>query len=423
MSNSRTKSRSKTPESILVEVPASPSHLIEEIELDFPEPLPNVITYDEKVALKMEKTFKLHNRLEPFMGKRMIENLFYLYLFNKYKMNCVVTDTTGNRIGIEILISDKPEISDILTRQKDNFVIKLFNCIKNGSEVVIIPISLQINISGRLSGHANLLIYRKNKNELEHFEPHGERFEGCNNSVVIQKLSYFIESAVAQLNFKIRKDKIPGIIPIVFVKAHNVCPRKFGVQLLEGDSLLPKNVKEPLGYCSAWSMFFTELCLKNPEIPSRQIYEAVFKKGDLYRNQNDYYRSVIRGYTCFINNKISKYFTEVFEEPITSKSVIKQAKRASQHVKEGKSPEWATRLMFDKMNEIMEVELGLEQDTLEKYEGDEEVRHNYEKSKLKNTIKEDTSSSDSVDFKSKVRSPKRIHSTGSKSRGSKTVKK
>jgi len=35
-------------------------------------------------------------------------------------------------------------------------------CIKNGSEVIIIPISLEINISDRTGAHANLLIYRKN---------------------------------------------------------------------------------------------------------------------------------------------------------------------------------------------------------------------------------------------------------------------
>jgi hypothetical protein len=152
-------------------------------------------------------------------------------------------------------------------------------------------------------------------------------------------------------------------------------------------------------------MFFTELCLKNPEIPSRQIYEAIFKKGDLYRNQNDYYKSVIRGYTCFINNKISKYFSQVLEEPITSKLIAKQYK----NIKEGKSS-FEISFYLDAISKIIEVELGLDPDTIGKF-GDQDtelVRNNY--SRLKNTIKNRTSSSDDIIFKSKVRSPKRVYS-------------
>ena len=410
-SSSSSKSRSRrsrrsmselTPEDILVKVP-SPTKT-EEIELKFQDPLPNVITYDEKIAQKMEKTFKLHNKLEPFAGNLLFENIFYLYLFNKYKMNCIITDVTLSRIGVKIFISDKPEILDELTRQKNKLTIDLFNCIKSGSEIVIIPVSLGIRISGREGSHANLLIYRKNTNELEHFEPHGERYLGNNFSVINQKLNYFLETALAQVNFKIKKDNIP-MRPIVFVKANSVCPRRHGVQTLEGHSKLPKNIKEPIGYCAAWSMFFTELCLKNPEIPSRQIYEAIFKKGDLYRNQNDYYKSVIRGYTCFINNKISKYFSEVLEEPITSKLIAKQYK----NIKEGKSS-FEINFYFDAISKIIEVELGLDPDTIGKF-GDQDtelVRNNY--SRLKNTIKNRTSSSDDIIFKSKVRSPKRVHS-------------
>ena len=34
-------------------------------------------------------------------------------------------------------------------------------------------LSLQMNINGSITGHANLLIYRNNTREIEHFEPHG----------------------------------------------------------------------------------------------------------------------------------------------------------------------------------------------------------------------------------------------------------
>jgi hypothetical protein len=278
--------------------------------------------------------------------------------------------------------------------------------------------------SGQPTCHANLLVYRKNTNEIEHFEPHGRRFLGEHYGIVNDKLTEFLEEAILQLN-KIFKDEGTKMSPIVLIKAHNVCPR-MGLQVLEEKSAFPKNPKEPGGYCSAWSMFFAELCLKNPEISSRLIYEAIMKKGELYRNQPNYFKSVIRGYTCFINKKIYKYFGNIGlmsdDERIVanSKTITKTLKNMVAKIKKDGSPTVEYRVFHDRMMEIMEEQLNIDPDVdeeLPKYgdEGPTGIKEIYQQSKLRRKIKKDTSSSD-LEY-SKVRSPKRVASkTRSKSR-------
>jgi hypothetical protein len=60
-------------------------------------------------------------------------------------------------------------------------------------------------------------------------------------------------------------------------------------------------------------MFFTELALKNPSIPSKQLVDIIYKtvggeKGGVYL------RSIIKGYVNFIHEKIEKYFNIIFGE-------------------------------------------------------------------------------------------------------------
>jgi hypothetical protein len=409
-----------TPEDI--KIPSASTSLKKEVEIKFPDPLP-VIGYDEKIAQKIDRTFKMHNRLEPFMGLTLFENVFYLYLFNKYKMGCIPTDINRYGIGCQILITDDLNFHNKTLSQNRNLVSKLHDCIKKENKIIIVPIILEIILfSGQPTGHANLLVYRQNTNEIEHFEPHGRRFFGEDYRIVNDKLTKFLEEAILQLNEIFKRE---GRTPIVLIKAHNVCPR-MGLQVLEEKSAFPKNPKEPGGYCSVWSMFFAELCLKNPEIPSRLIYEAIMKKGELYRNQPNYFKSVIRGYTCFINKKIYKYFGHIGlmsdDERIVanSKTITKTLKNMVAKMKKDGWPTDAYHVFHDRMMEIMEEQLNIDPDVdeeLPKYgdEGPTGIKEIYQQSKLRRKIKKDTSSSD-LEY-SKVRSPKRVASkTRSKSR-------
>ena len=56
-------------------------------------------------------------------------------------------------------------------------------------------------------------------------------------------------------------------------------------------------------------MFFTELVLKNPTIPSNELLNIIMNKFDKdIEKQRNYLRKIIIGYVNLIHNKIEKYF-------------------------------------------------------------------------------------------------------------------
>jgi hypothetical protein len=327
--------KSSTPKNISIKVKSTSPRTIEEFKLKFPEPLPDKINFDEKVAKKMSALIDKHEDIKPFIGNILFENLFYLYLFKKYKTGCLITDQDAyNQTILEIRLTidrDKPNIND---ERLNNLSKKLVKCISQNEPVIIIPLGLVILVKGESEGHSNLLIYRNNTRQLEHFEPHGSNFKGFDtntkilvNDVLDKDLDYLVKNINDELGEK-------GLLPIKLLKAHEVCPRILGVQAYESRSRLKKLPIEPGGYCSVWSMFFTEMCLKNPEISSKQIYKAIlderdkqsdynskFKKLIRGNDYNNYFKKIIRGYTCFINNKMAKYFTEILGFEITSEKL------------------------------------------------------------------------------------------------------
>jgi hypothetical protein len=311
------KKTSSTPESISIKVKSKSPETFQEFQLKFPEPLPDKINFDERISKKMNTLFNKNQDIKPFLGQTLFVDIFYLYLFNKYKdkTNCFITKHENIGPEMEIIINPDEE-PNINNQTLKFFSKKLVNCILQNKPIIILPLNLQMNIDGSITGHANLLIYRNNTREIEHFEPHGAKFLGANNQVVNAILNNNLDYLVTNMNIKL--DKI-GLLPIKLVKAYEVCPRLKGVQAFEEKSTLPKLPIEPEGYCNAWSMFFTEMCLKNPEIPSRQIYQAILN--EIKNHDVDYLKNVIRGYTCFINNKMAKYFSEILNHEITGENL------------------------------------------------------------------------------------------------------
>lgn len=298
------------------------------IELKMPEILATKLNYTERVAKKMEKMFQNHENVQPFASCFVVETIFFLYLFKKYKMNCVIKDANAYETSIG-LIMQYDENEDMHPERFRHAIYpiarQMFQCIVRGDPIIIVPFTFIIkydkNTMKPAGGHANLLIYRRNDGHIEHFEPHGAEFSG--ERFVFQGINYTLDLLVGLLNGYIDSHNAKNashIQNVKLIKASHVCPSD-GVQKLEELSTMPKNVLiEPDGYCSAWTMFFTELCLKNPEIPSRQINDAIMDKAHLYQ-ERDYLRNVIRGYTYFINNKIARHFSYIFGEPVTTAKI------------------------------------------------------------------------------------------------------
>ena len=392
-SSSHKKSRKKTssshkvstPKSIPIKVKSTSPQTIEEFHLKFPEPLPNKITFDEKLSKKMSVLVNKHQDIKPFLGDALFKDIFYLYLFNKYKTNCFIAQGNTNVIPeIKIYINqDKPNINHEPLKHLAKVLVR---CISKNEPIIIIPLSLKITVKEKTSGHGNLLIYRNNTRQLEHFEPHGANFQGGNE----EKMVLVNETLDKDLNYLVRNmnDELDKkeLLPIKLIKAHEVCPRLDGIQVLETESRLPKLPIEPDGYCVTWAMFFAEMCLKNPEIPSEQIYKAILDEREKHGSNPDYFKKMIRGYTCFINNKMAKYFTEILGFEATSEKLHSYYEEVD---RTGIFPPEMTIFLY-KLNYLINKELNSDSPTDNKM-----LKNTLKKyTSFKKTIKKSTSSSD-----------------------------
>ena len=325
--------------------------------------LPTVPKYVDNVSKKMKAMVKKHTKMLPFTGNYIVKNLFYIYLFKKYKMDCLIaTQNPGGKIGtIGIFIVVKSARDPKALQGMDDTIESLASCIIKKKEMIVVPVSIVVDVEGFKGAHANLLIYRKSLNQIEHFEPQGSMFQGTHAEIINREIDFYMNMFMEKLNrrvshlndeiettiFTLQKAELELMLNnlganitgtkkvlanalsdlmtvprVAFIKSDQVCPTLEGVQVLEIRSTLPVDpALEPSGgYCAAWSMFFTELCLKNPEASSRQIFETIMDKIE-DGNKNDYLKRMIRGYTHFINKKISKYFTQIFDESITIENV------------------------------------------------------------------------------------------------------
>ena len=278
----------------------------------------------KKIDTKLKSLKKTGTeKILTFAGSNEVEAMFYLYLFKKYKSNCFLHDKNfGRRIlGMSILINETYEPQEVKEAQDqlDSLSKILVDCITNlDTKIIIVPVQLRFSDGG---GHANVLIYRKKLNQIEHFEPHGRKFsrneDDVNNKIIEQWMKLF----VLKINTRLQLIKQPAV---KLIESSEVCPYIDGLQNLEGWSNLTTIAGvEPPGYCAAWSMFFTELCLKNPEIPSSVLMNYIFNTFQSMSNSEkmNYLKKVIRGYSVFINQKINKYFSIFFNCGLTIQKI------------------------------------------------------------------------------------------------------
>ena len=283
-------------------------------DLKLPEPL----TVNKNIARKLDELEKKGETIFAFGGHINILTMFELFLIKKYKSKCIVFGNKTNEyrpIGLIIKIKMKYTNEEEEEMKEDFQYIskKLVECIKKGENTIIIPITYY---KGNGS-HANVLIYRKNLNQLEQFEPHGESF--VQDEKLQNVLLKVMKMLTNTLNFDLKKNNLPQVN---YVEASQVCPYIRGLQLLETDSKIQKSQKEPLGYCAAWSMFFSELCLKNPEISSSEIMNDIYYYLTTKPSAENYLKKVIRGYAGYIFETTNKYLEIFFKPKLTVVDIL-----------------------------------------------------------------------------------------------------
>jgi hypothetical protein len=298
-------------------------------KLEFPEEYTLEEMSNQKIKKKLDHlTVKGMEKISEYEGLATVESMFYLYLLKKYKSPCFLIDSTGDFweiLGLNLYIREfySEEESAQIKNYLERLAEKLVDCINNDANIIIIPLGLTLYSPGveAPDAHANVLIYRKQFNHIEHFEPHGQIGSFVNdkfNNIIDLFLKLFVEC----VNVELFKHKTPAqmkdAVPVELIGSSQVCPRLKGLQSYEDTSTLFKFEDiETSGYCAAWSMFFTELCLKNPTMTSTQILNSLFSAAmqkSLFFTTEDYFRHIIRGYATFINEKISTYFKFLLED-------------------------------------------------------------------------------------------------------------
>jgi len=195
----------------------------------------------KKIETKIKTLSKIGSeKIVHFIGSNEVQSMYYLYLFKKYKSKCFVHNKsiTSSRI-LGLIIDIKQKYTEYETKKIENlldtFSEKLVSCIKNpDTKIIIIPFSLKLENG---VGHANVLIYRKNLNQIEHFEPHGKHFNTNSYTIINAIIDSWMRKFVSILNRKLNVSKEPQVN---FIASNQVCPYIDGLQNLESRSYLTK---------------------------------------------------------------------------------------------------------------------------------------------------------------------------------------
>lgn len=271
-----------------------------------------------------EKGKKYRTKGIDFAPISILAGISNLYLNKKYKTNCYmygskVKEFIHGGFKIVFLTEQIPSITgEFLAnfiRENKNQITIFLNCIKNNNPVIIIPLGLIFPGGGH---HANMLIYKRALNTIEHFEPHGSSFE--TNPDYGDKIKTILEALVTEINTVKTKPlySIQGLGDITFVPSDQVCPRSRGLQAIQEE--LKKSSIEQGEYCQMWSFLFAELALLNPTMTSRDIMDEIFTMIQTTDGAQEL-TDVIRGYVSILGEEISTYLSEYINNAFTIENI------------------------------------------------------------------------------------------------------
>jgi hypothetical protein len=212
----------------------------------------------------------------------------------------------SHKMGFRLKIGNPKENMGFNQAELDEITRRITKCTDN---VIFIPFSFETTDIGTThSSHANMLIFRKINDgyQLEHFEPHGVAFRGKNGKKHSVEVEKWMEAFIRRLKVAFNK-------PVKYVSREELCPMQKGFQMLEEKFKDNKNKKtKEYGYCGPWSMFYTELCMKNPTIPGKELMALVNDKLSKMteEQQMKYLKELVRGYSNYMKEKLLRYFDD-----------------------------------------------------------------------------------------------------------------
>lgn len=276
-------------------------------------------------TIKQKITFIQNTKEQPFgtFNADVMHSMIYtMYLLKKYKnliipyqyfskdkqlndqllcdSNCVYKHNESIQGIIGSYITYFYEISPYLILWKNKYEYYIHpdldfhinNCFASKYRYIYFKITFIISDN---NGHANIILYDKQKNTLERFDSYGHvPFQESNDLDVFLK-SYFSE-----------------LLPkFTYYTPKDIFGDSLGFQALsKDDKIYVKKTGDPTGYCLAWTIWYIEQRMQNPNIHPRDIVKKV--KNNIMTNNKENKKNIfidfIRNYSQVLTNeKIDVY--------------------------------------------------------------------------------------------------------------------
>jgi hypothetical protein len=232
-----------------------------------------------------------------------------LYLSKKHNNACSIVPHSRDMIKLEL----KPEIQifDPFPRLKsfdknisisESFWNKFKECINNEKRFIIIPIT--VCLPGLC--HANVLIYDTVKREMERFEPYGSIAKNPSLNARFDFFDDLFQKKLKSNNINITK----------YFKPLDFCPAS-GFQLIEEDiENVKKATGDPWGFCQAWSEWYADLRLSNPDSSRDEVVQIALRK---IKQDPKGFKNFIRSYASLIARIAADFYKNGWNASIIDK--------------------------------------------------------------------------------------------------------
>lgn len=172
---------------------------------------------------------------------------------------------------------------EIVWKDYQLFMIENFdnNFMNSKTRFIIIPLGIEI----KENGHANYLIYDKEINEIERFEPHGGR------------APFRFDYKPKLLDDKL-EEYFKMLNNITYIRPEKYIP-KIGFQIMDTNEFNKDKIGDPLGFCALWSIWFVDYRLSYPSISRKKLVKILFSNIKIkllsYKNMiRNYSRNIIK---------------------------------------------------------------------------------------------------------------------------------
>ena len=177
-------------------------------------------------------------------------------------------------------LSDFNNIEILWNKQKLILVDGFDKIIKFDKRFIIIP----IGIENEKGFHSNILIIDNKLKTIERFEPNGAS----------GPIGYFYNSELLDLKLKLKLKKY--LDDYKYKRPKDYLP-KIGLQIYESLEEKKKQLGDPGGFCSSWSLWYSTLVLKYPDIKREKLINKIIY--NIKKNQISF-KDLIRNFTVKI---------------------------------------------------------------------------------------------------------------------------